>query len=166
MSHSFAYLSHCFVYLNLLYVFSLFVMFKIPVLRCCYSFYDPLYVLLSVLCVLCFCTVSCLFSLCIYIYMCFFSICVQCTDHCHRVETQLPLINIVSYPTFWCGPVIVSETVRAICISAPIKASIHYVTVRLRKHVTSLSRNFASGHVTMCTRSLIFPVPNTVLLRL
>jgi hypothetical protein len=69
LSHCFAYLSHCFVHLNLLYVFSLFVTFKILVLRCCYSFYDSLYVLLSVLCVLCFCTVSCLFSLCIQLFL-------------------------------------------------------------------------------------------------
>jgi hypothetical protein len=32
-----------------------------------------------------------------YVYTCFFSICVQCTDHCHHVETQLQLIHIISY---------------------------------------------------------------------
>jgi hypothetical protein len=48
--------------------------------------------LLSILCVLCFCIVLCIVSP--YVYSCFFSICIQCTDHCHRVKTQLQLINI------------------------------------------------------------------------
>ena len=58
-----------------------------------YSFYVcflVLHFLFSILCVTCFCIVS------PHVYSSLFSICVQVTGHCHRVETQLQLINIIS----------------------------------------------------------------------
>jgi hypothetical protein len=45
-------------------------------------------------CVLCFCTVLCLVSphvVVAFLFMC------KCTDHCHVVETQLQLINIIMH---------------------------------------------------------------------
>jgi tyrosine kinase 3 len=80
-----------------LFALRLFVMFKILVLCCCYSYYDCfiLCMFCCIFCVLCFCIVLCIVSP--YVYSCLFSICVQCTDHSHRVETQLQLINIILY---------------------------------------------------------------------
>ena len=55
-----------------------------------YSFYIcslVLYVLLSILSVLCFCIVLCNF---IFVY--------NSTDHCPRAETQFQLINIIYHP--------------------------------------------------------------------
>jgi len=47
------------------------------------------------LCVLCFC-IFCVLFLPIYIVIYFLFI-YNFTDHCHQVETQLQLINIISY---------------------------------------------------------------------
>ena len=62
-----------------------------------YSFYVcflVFYVLLSILCDLFFCNVLCIVSPDVYNYFIFVY---NFTDHCHRVETQLQLINIISY---------------------------------------------------------------------
>jgi hypothetical protein len=56
--------------------------------------FHSLFVLPSTLCVLCFCIALCVVSP--YVYSCFFSV-FKRTDHWHRVETQLQLINIISY---------------------------------------------------------------------
>jgi hypothetical protein len=53
------------------------------------------YVLLSVLCILQFCIVLCIVSP--HVYSCLFSTVYKFTVRCHRVETQLQLINIISY---------------------------------------------------------------------
>jgi len=85
-----------------------------------YSFYVcclVLYVLLCVLCVLCFCIVLCIVSpMCIVVYFLFVY---RCTNHCHRVETQLQLVNIISYMTLLsseCSLSLFSVTVISIHI--------------------------------------------------
>jgi hypothetical protein len=73
------------------------------VLFTCYEFFNysfyvcflVLYVLLSILCVLCFCTLLCIVSP-MYIVV-YFLLVYNFTDRCHWVETQLHLINIITY---------------------------------------------------------------------
>ena len=63
-----------------------------------YSFYVcflVLYVVLSILYVLCF-VLFCVLFLPLYIVV-YFLLVYNFTDHCHRVKTQLQLINIISY---------------------------------------------------------------------
>ena len=69
----------------------------------CYVFHNysfcvcflVLYVLLSILCVLCFCTVLCIVSP-LYIVV-YFLLVYSFTDRCHWMEVQLQLINIISH---------------------------------------------------------------------
>jgi hypothetical protein len=50
------------------------------------------------LCAFCVFVLYCVFFLPTYVTVYFASV-YKYTDHCHRVETQLQLINIISYPT-------------------------------------------------------------------
>ena len=78
----------------------LFVMFWLLVLVFYCSFYVcflVLYSLLSTLCVLCFCIVLCIVSPDLYCF--FLSIHLKLSDNCQQVETQLQLIDILSYRT-------------------------------------------------------------------
>jgi hypothetical protein len=54
-----------------------------------------LYSLLSILCVLCFCIVLCIVTPDVYCF--FFSIHLKLSDNCQQMETQLQLIDIISY---------------------------------------------------------------------
>jgi hypothetical protein len=79
-------LSHCFVYLSHCLLCTRF--------RFCYSFYDCLFFVpfASTLCVLHFplsCTVFLLMYICSFLFVYSF------TDRCHRVKTQLQLINAI-----------------------------------------------------------------------
>jgi 4-hydroxybenzoate polyprenyltransferase len=53
-----------------------------------------LYILLSILCVLFYCIFN-VFFLPMYIVI-YFLFVYNCTDHSHRVETQMQLINVIS----------------------------------------------------------------------
>jgi hypothetical protein len=66
------------------FIFLLFVVFVFLFRMFCFIF-------LCVLCFLLFCIVS--LRVCSYL----FYVCVQFTHHCHRVETQLQFISIISY---------------------------------------------------------------------
>jgi hypothetical protein len=82
-------LSHFHVFCSLL-CFDCFIFFNYF-----YVYFLVLYVLLSILCVLCFCIVLCIVYP--HVCSCLFSICVRFTDYCLWVETQLQLINMISY---------------------------------------------------------------------
>jgi hypothetical protein len=49
--------------------------------------------------VFCVFVLFCVLLLLTYIFA-FFLFVYKCTDHCHRVETQLPLINVTSYQVY------------------------------------------------------------------
>jgi hypothetical protein len=63
-------------------------------------FLSGFYVLLSILCVLCFCIILCIVSL--HAYSCLFSV-YNFTDYCHRVETQFE-IKKISYLILFFPP--------------------------------------------------------------
>jgi hypothetical protein len=68
----------------------------------CFIFFMIHFMFVFLFCVLCFLfCVFCVFVLfCVFLPMyivVYFLLVYNFTDHCHRVETQLPLINIISY---------------------------------------------------------------------
>jgi hypothetical protein len=114
-----------------------------------------LYVLLSILCVLCFCIVLCTVSP--YVYSCFFPIYVQYRHQCHRVKTQLQLISITSYDIItwstsllwcplcfilsqmyvvWCGVVWCSVLIKKICLLYGKEFSFHIITLLSNNNLT------------------------------
>jgi hypothetical protein len=79
-------LSYCFVYLSHFFLCTRFTF--------CYSFYDCFFFVpfASALCVLYF-PLSC--TLLLLMYICSFLFVYSFTNHCHRVKSQLQLINII-----------------------------------------------------------------------
>jgi hypothetical protein len=73
----------CYVPINCCMILNLFVFFH----------FFGLYILLSILCFLSFCIFFCLLFLPVYLVV-YFLFVYNFTDHCHRVETKLQLINI------------------------------------------------------------------------
>jgi hypothetical protein len=70
--------------------------FMFLIIRCILVFLFLCFAFYFVCSLILFCIVYCF----PHAHSSLFSICVQVkTDHCHRVETQLQLINIISYPT-------------------------------------------------------------------
>ena len=90
-------MSRCCLIVTLLFALSsalCYVLIKCFVfLNCSFCVYFLVLYVCFLFCVLCFCIVSCIFSpMCILV--CFIFV-YKFTAHCHRVETQFQLINII-----------------------------------------------------------------------
>jgi len=85
-------LSHCFIAIR-------FTNFAVCcVINNCFMFFFK-YDFMFVFCFMCFFIfcVFCVFLYIFFIYLVYFLFVYNFTDHCHRVETQLHFINIISY---------------------------------------------------------------------
>jgi hypothetical protein len=103
------YVGYCTVYVSLLsrcHIAICFMFFALCyVLINCFIFFIINFMFVFLLCMLCF--LFCTNMFCVFVLFCvlflpmyivvYFLLVYNFTDHCHRVETQLQLMNIVSY---------------------------------------------------------------------